>query len=262
MISIYKLKKNHTFSKAFFALSLLFSLNLTLHSQPVSVINQTRRILTQRIDSLDLEKQVLKRRGQSVAEIENRQKELIDSLNSIRKIVQKEASERPTAVKRLPENHFPFLKPQGYFDWLILLVASIAAISGLILIIGIVKTFSVKKKKPKDRIGFKAAQTYSQMKQFQLPENSSAGAGQVDNPDPLHSLRKRISEEQKQEKETPPPLFSEKHAPTSGSSTDIESLVIKAASEGLDIQEISRRLHVSAGQVALILKVMNKSRPK
>jgi hypothetical protein len=257
------IKKINNFCKVSTTLLLLISFSAVLHSQPISAISETRHILIQKIDSLDLEKQLLKRQGQPVTEIENRQKEIIDSLNSIRKIIQTATTERISVVsKSPPENKFLFFKPQGYFDWLILIIASIAGISGLILLIGIIKTLSVKKNKKTSRTGLQAAQTYSQVKQFRHPEQPSNETAISENPDSLNSLRRRVAEEQRIENETIPPLHSESPPASSEKSTDIKSLVFKAASEGLDVQEISRRLHLSADQVSLILKVMNKTRPK
>jgi len=258
-----KLKKNNSLCKAPTYLLVLFSFTVVLHSQPVSTINETRRILIQRIDSLDLEKQVLKRQGQPVAEIENTQKEIIDSLNSIRKIIQTTNAERLTVInKSSPENKFLFFKPQGYFDWLILIIASIAGISGLILLVGIIKTLSIKKNKKSSRTSLQAAQSYSLVKQFRHSEQPSDETVMAENPDPLKALRKRVAEEKRTENEMISPPYSQNPQAVSEKSADIKSLVFKAASEGLDVQEISRRLHLSADQVSLILKVMNKTRPK
>ena len=266
---------NSYFSNSFCGLVLLAALIYPLptvsayppNGAEISIVEK-RKLLTHQIDSIDLLKQVRKRNGLPIDELEMQQKRIIDTLQQIRIVIQEADAKRSYPLRA---RHESFLKPQNLFDWIILIVGGIAILSGIMLILGIMKTFSTRSHlkhshKPR-RISEEQESKTSPEKSNTYPKIPSM----IDNDSaPLARLRQKITTESltpfttrtslhelqnlssKQQQPAPMPDNSQNDDLGSG---DIKSKVLHAAQSGMDIQEISRQFHISADHVALLLKV-------
>lgn len=239
---------------------------------------QKRLELSQKLDSLEVEKQSLKRQGESIAELEQATRILRDSLLTLR--------HTPARNTRTPSAPDPLaFRPRSTLDWIITGTGLVAAISVVILIIGMLRTRREKRRrmtytytrrlkpltkqlKTKDT---KAAEEEAQ-KPF-IPPTSDQFSKRIEqervspppqadtdrdraetSDDGLITLRQRLlMDTPPQEKRSARPVIPE--APPQTSPMSFNDLVIKAANEGLSIQEISRRYQISIDQVTLILKI-------
>ena len=232
-------------------------------------VAEIKQALTRKLDSLDLEKQVLKRSGQSISDIELQQTELLDSLKLIREKIQSSYLSQSRPYKATSKVSIP--RPQSLFDWIIVAVGATAVLSGLILIIGLLKTFSSKPRRRRtNSLKKKATQTYTQMQHSEplqkpvLPPPEHPVFPDT-LPDPITRLRMRIIEESKTEEAMEQTPVHNVHSPVAHSTTlendqekDISNKILNASNSGLDVLEISRRFHMSTDQVSLILKVARK----
>lgn len=229
---------------------------------------QQRGIISEKIDSLDLIKQTQKRHGQPIAEIEQVQVVLRDSLQSLRSIIQKYAEIQPTT--HAPFHTLALAKPANLFDWIIAIVGIIAAFSGVMLLIGLIRAFFIKKPRrnrnatahkknsPKQTTSAEPAYPlYTAASAHAAPSNSSPILGETN----LHYLKGRVTNEEAINRSEAPPIpkgsnQSGKSAPFSLNET--EQQVIAAARSGLNPIEISRKYHLSNDHVALILRIAGK----
>jgi len=106
--------------------------------------------LRHRLDSLEVEKQVRKRQGKPIEDLEAVSAELRDSLVGLRASVPqaappKEAEQGLSSFGKIPyiEEILSF-RPTGAFDWVIVGTGAVALLSGLVLVIGL---FAGRKKK-------------------------------------------------------------------------------------------------------------------
>ena len=199
-----------------------------------------------------------KRHGISIRDIEIKQAKLIDSVQVVRQVIQ----------TKTPESFSPFrakaksflFKPATLFDWIILIVGGIAAISGILLIYGIFKTLTRRQtpaRNKKNKPGKPASIPQETLEiKTRLTQTEQSGT------DLLANLRQRMETGQIASKaDAKSALFPEdlqesnEKANPKDQSEDLENRIMKAAQDGLDIQEISRRYHVSADHVSLILKI-------
>jgi hypothetical protein len=95
-----------------------------------------KKALSQSLDSLDLLKQNKKREGHSFSEIELKQKQILDTLQLIRKMIQTDI----TTTSRISDNKIlSFLKSLSLSDWLIFITAIVLLFAGILLLFGAVK---------------------------------------------------------------------------------------------------------------------------
>ncbi len=240
---------------------------------------QNRLILNQRLDSLEVEKQVLKRQGMDISQLEEITLKLRDSLSALRE----EAPVAKTASKSAFTEQFGF-KPRSTFDWIIIAIGSLALLSAILLLLGIIGRARKKKKKhytfsrklepvvehrefsrpepelPKYTPGITQSRIKIPESGKLKPQSSEIESEVQPEQDPVYNLRQRISE-------TPPPedtlgsssLVADEPITPDSSCHDhpisFNEKVLSAAQEGLSIQEISRRYQISTDQVSLILRV-------
>lgn len=195
--------------------------------------------LNEKIDSVNLEKQIFKRKGQSISEQEKFSAQLRDSLQQIRQKIEKKVTESPDLNKNPPFSS-PII-PQNSFDWIIIVTGIMAVFSGIILISGIVKTIrnKPKKKNPPKKTSATAPKTLDfnselPTKPFKIPDDS------------LSSQEINSS------------LVTKKWEKPSMNSPEIEKLVLQAFHDGMDIPDISRKFQLSSDYVSLVLKVAKK----
>ena len=132
--------------RKFFYLSAGVLFGFLISAPLASELSNTIGIITQNIDSLDLLKQDLKRKGQAIIEIEQQQDLLRDSLHQLRIKLQTTSEVLPKTSGKKRTALF-FLKPANLFDWIIVVTGLIASFSGLMLIIGIFRILGLKRKR-------------------------------------------------------------------------------------------------------------------
>ena len=218
----------------------------SINSQP---IHSQRDQLIKTIDSLDLEKQIRKRNGASIKEIEDLQKELIDSLSKIKKSIQIQLQAKGKNKSFFTHLKNSVLKPENFFDWIFIIVAAVASIAGLFLFTGIL-TFFLRKSGPGTRKTTKKNKVIPPKQA--VPEktdkpsidllkalNATEPPKRFNQTSKIAAVQENISED----------LQSTENA------SSLQSQILEAAKKGLDVQEISRIYHVSVDHVALILKI-------
>jgi hypothetical protein len=249
-------------------------------------ITRQKRVLTEKLDSLDLEKQLRKRRGESLEDLEKAAEMLKDSIAVIKRRMpssgesaeQIEDSAGPSTAasaaaegtKGLPGRLQQFQKflPKTFFDWMVDIVAFIAIISGIVLVIGVFGLLSRGFKKKK-----KAAVLQKPLHEI-FPRSYAADAydripkvptGRTEeNNEDISSLRKRMDEAPLKAPGEAGVLATVDGASfgASGRESDPQELkkpqVLEASRQGLDVSEISRRFHLSADEVSLILRMARK----
>jgi Mor family transcriptional regulator len=240
-----------------------------------------KQVFTEKLDSLDLEKQLRKRKGLSIEELEKAADLVKDSIAEIKKQIvagegeslaeAKGAEFHNTQVSRAQPASLDFRRflPKNVFDWIVVAVGGVAIISGIVLVAGLFGLLFRKKKN------------------LQTPLHSifsQTGAG--DNPqiiskvpvpvtelkeEAIESIRRRMEEseqrgrtkagEQDAGRSANVTTGDKKQVPFQAGAEDvrdtveIKKRVILAARQGLDVQEISRRYHLSADQISLILRI-------
>jgi hypothetical protein len=243
----------------------------------ISQISTTKHYLTQQLDSLDLQKQIRKRNGLSVTEIEQRQIEIKDSLALLKEHIQKAATAPTPIVSKRQSKHTLFSKPDNLFDWIIVIVGIIAIFSGSMLISGIVRSLHSKSKYRKKTaphqqiLSTNREPPTSAFPLYNRDGRTAPGPG----PDPAVSFPDTLALDQLRQRIGTPPADSSPQtdgvphltAPIASASlpddklqqsTNIEQQIIAAARDGLDITALSRKFHLSSDHIALILKVAHK----
>ncbi|MDR0306184.1 MAG: hypothetical protein LBI42_05010 [Chitinispirillales bacterium] len=149
-------------SHKIFLLLLLPSLLLNAFEVCASVESDTeqRLELRHRLDSLEVEKQTLKRQGKPLSELETMAAQLRDTLSTLRAIPES-VHQEAQASKSFPFfSSLPFSFPQwvlsfhprSFFDWIIVATGLVALLSGFLLIIGIIHTLRAKKRNAKPKM--------------------------------------------------------------------------------------------------------------
>lgn len=227
-------------------------------SVPISAI-ELRTRLVQIIDSLDTEKQIKKRNGNSIEEIESKQAQLYDSLKMLRNVIQTEKTLSTTARPDFLSLTW-ILHPETYFDWILIVIGSIAIVSGSVLIIAIInllrkklfsrpsyqKTARRQQSKPKGELNYQSADQSADQ------HGSSTYS--------LYDLKRKIKNDtiQYEPPNSRPPtriLKAVLSNQSQAAESEIEPKVIESFRNGTDIPEISRQLQISVDHVKLILKV-------
>jgi len=226
--------------------------------------------LQQRLDSIDVEKQVRKRKGIGLEDLEKAASAIQDSIAALRVNIEnrgetppsirpRQAIENTGLAARLVQKY----APRNVFDWVVLIVGAIAIMAGLILCIGIF--FMIfRKVKRKRMIGEPVKQDGRPVALTNTPIGDASALAALKSEiteRTIDSLRKRIGDE-KAEPHSPAVGFPAPAHPdaTPGPTeqSDLKKNIVEAARQGASIAEISRRFHISTDQVSLIVRVAQK----
>jgi hypothetical protein len=245
----------------------------------INHLAEKKKVLTQKIDSLDLLKQKLKRNGLPIVEVEQHQKMLRDSLHFLRSYIQTTSEITPATPNGSNKFYF-FQKPSNLFDWIIVIVGIIATFSGLMLAVGIFRTLGSKKR---IRIYPKQKREKSTPARENMVENSKKPAAAypdyrqtsvtstyssyptTENADTLEHLRKRldIQSDSVNDDISENPAVPQSRTKINRDTVDnIEQKVLIAARNGYGVAEISRQFQLSIDHISLILKVAEKKPQK
>jgi hypothetical protein len=256
-----------------FILILSWCVQLCIGQPSKDTFIELRTRLTQQIDSLDIEKQLKKRIGENISEIEGHQSVLLDSLKMLRTTFQNDltsSNNLPTPHKKFSinsiTNYIPTiftltiskLKPGSTFDWFILITSGVAFISISILFIVIVASFKRSSRSKKTiPLPTPSKKMPAQNKQTVANENTARENQAITL---LDDLKKKIQMD-KIDNESPTlwttsrELKTAPYESTPPAANDLESLVLQAYQNGSEISEISKRFHISSDHVSLIIKV-------
>jgi len=212
------------------------------HNSTVLPLIQKKNAHSQSLDSLDLLKQRKKREGSSFSEIELKQKQILDSLQLIRKIIQTDV----TALSQLSnnKNQFPLFSHPNLSDWVISVVAVTLLFTGILLLFRTVK--NVLFRSSKNFISNKPANLDTSLSNH--PDNLLSGEF-LDLSDIAKSQEKNEEQIHFDAKEKDPDHLDKKN------DKDLEVNILKAASEGMSVQELSRHFHLSSDHITLVLKL-------
>ncbi|MDG5815242.1 hypothetical protein QA601_09145 [Chitinispirillales bacterium ANBcel5] len=215
---------------------------------------EIRHQLRYKLDSLQVQIQNRKRQGKSIEQLESRVSLIKDTLVSIR-------ANAPQSFNQQPPDHFAFLpKPVTLFDWILVALALLASLCVFILLFTVL-TSKRRKRKNRSKIYIAKFKPAHASKDCTINNSSSLCAEKKKTP--LQHPSKQDSPEESIQptstvKDEISRLSQSRPAQTRhNSSTTIpfNDLVLRAANEGLNTQEISRRYQISADQISLILKV-------
>ena|GEM_PF-1970456 len=122
-----------------------------------SVSAADRLELRQRLDSLEVEKQTLKRMGKPLSELESAASQLRDTLKALRGHTAPSSAASSDKSFSLPfalpfslpswVSQISSFTPRNAFDWFIVAVGVVALLSGFLLVIGIIYTARAKKRR-------------------------------------------------------------------------------------------------------------------
>ncbi|MCX7726822.1 MAG: hypothetical protein N2053_08230 [Chitinispirillaceae bacterium] len=238
----------------FLSLSFPYADSLVLPSQKI-------RTLSEQLDSLNLVKQTLKRKGIDITEIEAQQGRLRDSLEIIKKEINERVKYKVSSNNlEKTKNILPFLKNiSDFFDLLIVGLAVLAGISGLLLIRELYRNIRLKKLKKVIKIESKentelpkpspAYPSYTNIPPSLREYKSNKEDGESDFKNKLENVRlDGIENLEKEKKVETLEAIAKEEIP-------IEEKILKAAKMGFEISAISRSFHLSVDEISLILKV-------
>jgi hypothetical protein len=256
---------------------LFFALTIQAAALPAGKIPEyavkAKSGLLEKLDSIDVEKQIRKRKGLSLEDLEKSTVTLKDSVAVLRDAIEKR---REPAMEPPPAGDDKVSGPimQGYqkyaphtlFDWAVFIVCGCAIVAGVILCIGFfTMVFRKMSKKTRKNVVEKHGGGNGPP-----PGPSAQGASEMNaifsevSKRRMDSLRKRISEETAPPPapdETPRGMNPPPEKPVTGDE-DMKRRIVQAAGEGASINEISRLFHIGADQISLILRVAQKDGDK
>jgi hypothetical protein len=203
---------------------------------------QKKNALSQSLDSLDLLKQNKKREGRPLSEIELKQQQLIDSLQLIRKIIQADiaATSKPSNNK----HGFPLFRFLNLSDLTIIIVAITILFTGILLLLGTIKNAF-----------FRAPEKISSNKSENLGNLSLNPSKSLLSGESLDFFDTTKSQETIKDQTHFECNENNTDHPDNKNDDELETKIIKAASEGMSIQEMSRLFHLSSDHITLILKL-------
>ncbi|MFP4416332.1 MAG: hypothetical protein ACOC4C_01465 [Fibrobacterota bacterium] len=121
----------------------------------IHILAEQKYQLTRRLDSIEVHKQQLKRQGKSIQELQGQTAAIKDSIADLRNQLAAvvESTGASTSIGNNPSNFiltaWDQLKPAGMFEWVILVIGTIASICVLILVWGLSQVIRNKKKESK-----------------------------------------------------------------------------------------------------------------
>jgi hypothetical protein len=252
----------------------LLSINGKVPAQTAAESPMAKRLrFSAMLDSIELQKQALKRKGESLDELEKLTAAIRDSITALKKDLESNepAAENGNAAsiagqgKSVKKIRGP-LAAGRTLDWLILIIAGVAALSGVVLVIGLIQTW-----RHRSSSGRKNADTYTtgaysrpqpkpEMPRAQDARSDAAPQSAAFNVDSrIEALRKKIRTQNEAESSEEPPARIPPAAPAAKAgdapADDLKQKIIDGARQGMSVAELVRTYHVSADQVALILRV-------
>lgn len=261
-------------SKIFYCIIYVFILGGVLSGFAERNVNaiHMRKVLSAKLDSIEMEKQIRKRKGEPLTDLENESGKIHDSIAILRKQLIGTMDAVPRSQKAIRKKSYvlsfiqSLCKPTHIFDWIIIFVGGIALLSGVILIIGLIHTFFFRRKsRPSVHIPQKKSYKGQLSKESSgIPTSVSNTAADKENRD-IDSLRKRIRkdvEHIQSSNNSASPFLKLDDISESPKEQKNKDSIIRAAKEGLDVHEISRKYHISVDQVALILRVAESGKSK
>ena len=224
--------------------------------------------LLQKLDSIDVEKQIRKRKGLPLDDLEKYSTALKDSIAALRTAVGKPgnlpAAEQTDIVSNERQRSFLAYQkyvPRNAFDWIVLIVGGVAIIAGIILCIGFFSMLFGKKGKNARSLTTRAPPDQSPSEE--PPQRHPAFTGAAAEEREIDSLRKRIVTENSEGPPADTPTAEDPGgtgAPAIHDGVDLKKRILAASRQGAEITEISRRFHISTDQVSLILRVAQMDR--
>lgn len=236
---------------------------------------QKKQLLTLTIDSLEIEQQMLKRKGESFQNLQSRCDSLKDSVAAIKTILgEGSIAGKPKVVSAIPLKSAPHNSPvwknylpKSTLDWAILVVAILATVAGVALLIGLFITMKSRKKrsaaKAKSVTGtheFYPNLQYANRES--APSASSIAPAQSADLSMLSALRQKVAEAthhytdlDKRPRITSPDSVSSSQ---SANSSDLHIRIRELSASGMESAEIARQLHVSFDQIQLILRLSKR----
>lgn len=253
------------FSKVTYIFLLLF-VSIVLISGDAAAVEQKattaaielRNRLVQKIDSLDIEKQRLKRNGENFEEIESQQTLYNDSLVALKQSIQSGLQQPVGQQPGQPSFSIrDIFNPQSSLDWVIFITSSIALLSFLFMISAIIR---IRRKNSQMK------KNAAQMKRTtirQTPEAAGTGRDHSLQPpvfpekNPLDQIKQKMQEASDYYGKTEPARPSTQRIRTIAiaEKENIEALVYEEYKKGVDIHEISKTFQISADHVSLLLKI-------
>lgn len=242
---------------------------------PYQELVARKRVLSARLDSLEMLKQARKRQGRELAELEENVSRVKDSIAAVRAEVAALTPASQVAPPLEPGadgflGRLASLRPQGILDWVIVAVGAVAVLSGIVLVVGLLHTIvggsrrRPKRARPSRSVPAPSVRPRSASPAAGVPPTVSGAPADIDS-EGLESLRQRMHDDIERIRrfdEEHSPFDSERPAPApepvDEGAGEVRDRVLAAARQGLDVQEISRRLHLSVDQVALILRVSGR----
>ena len=125
-------------------LTILACIGAAAQSAPDDAVS-VRNSLQQRLDSIDLEKQIRKRKGLSIEDLEKSGKAVMDSMAALRAGIEKRGEslgmDQPGTPRQDAKSRVRgALKyaPHSVFDWIVIGAGAVALIAGIVLCIGLI----------------------------------------------------------------------------------------------------------------------------
>jgi len=256
-----------------------FGTSLQVHADTSSYFPERKQVLLQRLDSIDMEKQLRKRRGESIDNLEKYADIIKDSVLFLKQqmaqnTVADTIAKSPEVAVHAPQNVFleklRSLLPKTPIDWGVAIIACVALVSGIVLIVGLFGMFSRRHPKKK-KISSKtlhdifpashATAAYGNIppvKSNQERKNGDNAGSDVEELKSINSISTDTTDENVlatvDEGEPAFPVDAVLKS-DSGDMEAVKRRVAEAAHAGLDKSDIARKLHLSVDQVALILRI-------
>lgn len=255
--------------------------SFSLYSQSdMSAAIEKRLEISGRLDSLELEKQKMKRTGESIKVLDELSAALRDSIEMLREnmpIISE--SDIETEGDVLPRG-FSFFKPKSLFDWLIIGAGGAALLSGIILIFGIFSSLKKNNKQPipNTTLSQKLAHNKNGLLDIPITKDKPVNLPKEipkQDVEGINRLREKIQSDKPIASVSPfdrnreispamPPSANTSHVnpsktALSNTGRDIKSEILQAARNGMSETEIARQFKVSVDQVSLVLKMSDGS---
>jgi hypothetical protein len=270
---------HRTLAKLLPLLSLLGAYAISFaDSTTLTPLSQLRTQLGVRLDSLEMEKQNLKRCGTDITALERHCRMVKDSLTQLRTLMQQGsktiATQPPTTTARPPFsfNLKPLLsfRPADLFDWILVGTAAVALLSGLVLLTTFFGSLTRKKKRTPRTVTAPPSPTPAprQASYKKTPSHSAPPPPPPQTPLPIEhidSIRRRMQQNQPQSSQQPTLAPATPQQPTVPVRPvqlpgDTHQRVLTAAQQGLSPAEIAKTLQLSVDHVMLILRVAKTGR--
>ncbi|HAJ78583.1 MAG TPA: hypothetical protein DCO75_02330 [Fibrobacteres bacterium] len=252
--------------------SLLFLLILSLCFTKINAVTADYTViknsLMEKLDSIDVEKQIRKRKGLPIIDLEKQSTTLKDSITELRTVIEKPDNltaglnnADSTSIMFKLQTYKKYL-PHNAFDWAVLSVGFAAAIAGIILFIVffsmILKKINMKKKsRPK---ALNNIDIHTEVGKNISPEINDGQKFTGNDVTGIDSLRKIINEERDfYVMDTGAPAIEKTSAMPESSETDeLKKNILAASKDGAGISDLSKKFHVSSDQVSLILRMAQR----